>query len=524
MSKMDRGIFGSRELFRLRPRTAMVILITALLFAASLSLIPNLSSEIFPATVPARTAYISHVNIAIMNDAQFNSTNFPNNGVVSGNGTILNPYIISGWNINISGVNGIQIWTATAYFIIRDCYIHGGGSDIYGIYLNNSRNGILNNNTISNYKTGLGGGGGIRLDYSSNNSVANNTCLNNAYGICLDHSNDNTVSNNTCSNDHLSNYGGVYLYYSDGNTISNNTCNANFDCGISLYASNFNAVSNNICSNNSADGIEIYGGAAHSNTNNNLSWNQAWNNGQYGVRIYSDSGTNNSLWNNVFIDNNDVSSIFNSSRTQAYDNGTNNWWNSSSGLGNFWSDLTTPDTDSDGIVDWSYNLSGAAGAKDYFPLMRFSPDLYPPVTTASLAGTRGADDWFVSDVTVTLTAKDFVGGSGVDVIYYRIGTSGNWLVYSLPFVLSVDVGGLNSSTIQFYSIDKVDNTESVKNITVKIDRTSPILPIPLPLLGAIVAIIIVIILAAVAIKRRRKKSPSKNLKQGKPEPPAPPFD
>ncbi len=52
---------------------------------------------------------------------------------------------------------------------------------------------------------------------------------------------------------------------------------------------------------------------------------------------------------------------------QAWDDGTDNWWNSSDGYGNYWSDWTTPDYNMDGIVDFPYNISGNAGAKDYYP-------------------------------------------------------------------------------------------------------------------------------------------------------------
>jgi hypothetical protein len=38
------------------------------------------------------------------------------------------------------------------------------------------------------------------------------------------------------------------------------------------------------------------------------------------------------------------------------------------GYGNYWSDWIGPDDNGDGIVDISYNLTGSAGAKDYYPL------------------------------------------------------------------------------------------------------------------------------------------------------------
>ena len=82
-----------------------------------------------------------------------------------------------------------------------------------------------------------------------------------------------------------------------------------------------------------------------------------------------DASSSNIVFNNTFIGNNGAGSTYNSSHVQAYDDGTNNWWNSTDGYGNWWSDWTKPDyVPPYGIVDLPYNISGSAGAKDYYPL------------------------------------------------------------------------------------------------------------------------------------------------------------
>jgi len=186
-----------------------------------------------------------------------------------------------------------------------------------------------------------------------------------------------------------------------------------------------------------------------------------------------ESASNNHVWNNTLIGNNGTGSVYNSSRHQAYDNGTNNMWNSSGsphGFGNYWGDWLAPDSDMNGIVDVPLNVNGTAGAKDYYPLT-FLPDDIAPVTTASSTGTIGANGWFRSNASVSLSATD--AGSGVNATFYRIGTSGSWSVYSSPFVISSD----GNRTVQFYSMDNAGNIESVKNISVRIDRTAPTLSI-----------------------------------------------
>jgi hypothetical protein len=55
-----------------------------------------------------------------------NSDFTPANGVVSGAGTYNDPYIIEGWDINSASNHGIWIEYTTAYFVVRNCYVHEG--------------------------------------------------------------------------------------------------------------------------------------------------------------------------------------------------------------------------------------------------------------------------------------------------------------------------------------------------------------------------------------------------------------
>jgi parallel beta-helix repeat protein len=377
MVDIGRGVIRSRWHRKKKlPRTLAVTLIFAILFTASLSLLPNPSSDIprETAPIPARIAYTSHSNISINGSAQFNHTNFPNNGVVSGNGSASNPYIIEGWDINVGvATAGINVQNTNAHFVIRDCYVHGDGSH-WDIHMLSAINGIVsnntcsnnwfgisldtasNNNTISNNNCSSNSYDGINLQLSCNNNIlSNNTCSSNSdLGIDLYSScNNNTINNNNCSN----NDDGIYLKESSNNTLSNNNCSSNKWAGIELYSWCNNSVfSNNNCSSNDWYGIDFF-----RSSNNVLFCNTFWNNVRHGIRLYSPS-SNNKIWNNSFSGNN-------GGGVQAYDTGTNNRWNTSGtphGYGNYWSTLTGPDNNFDGIVDWSYNLTG--GVKDYYPL------------------------------------------------------------------------------------------------------------------------------------------------------------
>ena len=473
---------------------AVKVLAMSLVIAMILSYIAIMVGIAPASTVPARVSYTSHATISINGNADFATQAAAESW--PGDGSSSNPYIISGYDVDASSANGILIQNTNVHFIVSDCYIHDG-SGHSGIFLANCNNGTLFNNDCSNNFDG------IYLDSSNNNTISSNNCSSNGDGIYIESSNNNTISSNNCS----SNGDGIFLWSSNNNTISSNNCSSNSNEGIMLDSSSNITLIDNICSNNGYDGIMLGSSSNDTVSNNNCSWNngigmyigslsnstisnnncsnngydgiylessnnniiiwnQLFNNIQCGVNI-SSSCSSNMIWNNTFIKNNGTDSTYDSANVQAYDDGTNNWWNSSD-YGNYWSDWTTPDLDANGIVDVPYDILGGAGAKDYYPLT-FLPENIAPITTAASTGTIGSSGWYRSNASVSLSATD--AGSGVNATFYRIGTSGSWSGYSSSFVISND----GNHTVEFYSMDNAGNIESVKSISVKIDKTSPTL-------------------------------------------------
>lgn len=93
-------------------------------------------------------------------------------------------------------------------------------------------------------------------------------------------------------------------------------------------------------------------------------------------------------------------------------------------------------------------------------------DIIPPVTTHDFDGTSGDNDWFVSNVAVTLTATD--NSAGVDYTMYKLDT-GDWTSYTEMFVVTGDA----VHTLLYYSVDNVGNEETVNEVELKIDQTVP---------------------------------------------------
>jgi hypothetical protein len=96
------------------------------------------------------------------------------------------------------------------------------------------------------------------------------------------------------------------------------------------------------------------------------------------------------------------------------------------------------------------------------------PDTTAPVTSVSLGGTLGENNWYTSAVQVTLTAADNSGGSGVGHTQYKI-DNGSWQPYSTP--LSISANG--NHTVYYNSRDVAGNWEIEKSVVFAIDTLAP---------------------------------------------------
>ena len=279
---------------------------------------------------------LTHAPIYISDNSGFTSPDPVNGG---GSGTAGDPYIIENWDISAGSANGIEIQNTTAYFIVRNCYVHDGGDYYNGIFFYNVTNGMLDNNLVeNNYWEG------ICLDNSSNNTICNNIAENtrNIHGIILDHSDNNLIENNTLRNNQQcgiqlinssnnticnniaedSRTGqGILIQNSDNNLIENNTCQKNYYDGIMLSSSVNNLVFNNTCSTNNGSGIYLWENSDNNLIENNLVENNSWdgmelpdsdnnrvenntcrNNIINGIHLWENSN-NNTISGNIFSNN-----------------------------------------------------------------------------------------------------------------------------------------------------------------------------------------------------------------------------
>ncbi|MFW9929950.1 MAG: NosD domain-containing protein, partial [Candidatus Thorarchaeota archaeon] len=198
---------------------------------------------------------------------------------------------------------------------------------------------------------------GFFLSTNSNNTLINNTAIKNNSGFYLQSSNQNSLFNNFAQK----NNNGFFLIESNENVLTNNTAQNNTIYGIFFFISDsYNTLTGNIVKYNTFRGIYLY-----SQSNNNLlTYNNILENGNYGIFI--DSSSSNKILYNVFYQNN-------KGNTQVYSDNSANIFDS-----NYWSDLTTPDYNDDGIVNDWYYISGTTDLADIHPVtIPYSIPFYP---------------------------------------------------------------------------------------------------------------------------------------------------
>jgi parallel beta-helix repeat protein len=242
--------------------------------------------EIAPIDLSTKGNYTPHSQISIHGDDEFTAEN----GVVGGNGTSNNPYIIEGWEIN--AFTAIDIESTAAYFIIRNCSLKGGtvtvffggiergavediiisGGATIGFYISGSSNITIEGSIVSaeicielrdsSHHVSLSNctlsassrAEGIYLQDSSFIVMSNLTIQNGAYGIEMFYSHDNTIKG--CNI--FSNRNGIKIIESPYTLLRSNTL---YNNSYPLYIFSFYSLEDyfqDIDTTNTIDGKPVY--------------------------------------------------------------------------------------------------------------------------------------------------------------------------------------------------------------------------------------------------------------------------
>ena len=223
--------------------------------------------------------------IFISSDLDFNAAN----GVISGNGTEMAPYVIANWRIIGPFTQPcIEIRDTSAFFIVQDCII-SNGENIGAIRLATLQNGVLMNNTIYDSEYG------IVCDQVNNADISNNHCYDGSdLGIFIINSEDILISNNIA---HGNQRWGIILQNTNSSSVIGNFAYQNLWDGIRLEPGFSNLIENNTVFNNNGNGIIAYSSEDNIFTENNCSYNT-----KHGISFLFES-KNNQVFNNYLYGN-----------------------------------------------------------------------------------------------------------------------------------------------------------------------------------------------------------------------------
>lgn len=106
-------------------------------------------------------------------------------------------------------------------------------------------------------------------------------------------------------------------------------------------------------------------------------------------------------------------------------------------------------------------------------------DTMPPMTTSVIGGTHGNNGWHVSDVTIGLSAED--PGAGVREIHYQIDGGSRQTISGNSGYVVLSNDGIH--TITYWAVDNAGNVENGHSLSVKIDKTRPLITVISPTSG-----------------------------------------
>ena len=120
-----------------------------------------------------------------------------------------------------------------------------------------------------------------------------------------------------------------------------------------------------------------------------------------------------------------------------------------------------------------FYATDAAGNVEPQQSVSFGIDRYAPVTLVDYGGA-----WTKRDVTLHFAAVD-LGGSGLDHTEYSLDGGATWTAAT-----SCAVTAEGQTSVRYRSVDKASNVEASHTVTVRIDKTAPLVAITTPADGA----------------------------------------
>ncbi|HUV25581.1 MAG TPA: right-handed parallel beta-helix repeat-containing protein, partial [Methanomassiliicoccales archaeon] len=372
--------------------------------------------------------------------------------------------LLKSGNTSISSNNFTSCGQVAVISGSRECRVDNNTMEYLtnGVRIIESSRCWVEDNTI--YDVGYSG---VHFDFSDNCTVARNVCRKAMGGTYIYASENITVQ----ANRFTLNMMGLYIIQNHDLMIIDNDFNGN-DEGLKVMDINRSLFERNNCSLNNLYGILLDG-----SDGNLLRYNALFLNRGEGMILHESHL--NVVYSNIFEDNMGATSVYDPAKKQGRDTATDNYWNSTESVGNYWSDWLSPDSDGNGIVDNPYSLMDDDRSHDYYPMASL---VLPPKTLEV-----GAEEGYA-----TLTWQPSDGGAGSEVTGYQIVRTDSDGVQSIVLVPGNTTSFTDENVLvwdeysyQVYAINSFGRGQSSNFVTIQIpDSTSPWIIITSPYQGS----------------------------------------
>ncbi|MDD5491270.1 MAG: hypothetical protein PHV60_01135 [bacterium] len=116
---------------------------------------------------------------------------------------------------------------------------------------------------------------------------------------------------------------------------------------------------------------------------------------------------------------------------------------------------------------------------DHLDVVKVSSDNIPPKTNISISPFPNIAAWNNSDITITLTATDNEGGSGVKEIHYTLTGAVNEDKVVPGQTAQIVLKSEGTTTISYYTLDNAGNKDETKSLILNLDKTAPLVSLNL---------------------------------------------